>query len=201
MVGAHRIDIKALNTRIKNKGYSPFSENFLSNGFGMHILIKNKIIGIETDELIENETRGENYKTFLWGEYILVNVGYSIYSRKDFNLYPIFGIGQGRLDFRMTQKAKSTFDEIIENPAQCVRLSKNAMLVNLALGGDDVLAKRNRGCCRCGLVLGFRMGYIWTPFQADWKKDDVRIFHGPKSTLSGPYLHLLMGVGGFRIRA
>ena len=48
-----------------------------------------------------------------------------------------------------------------------------------------------------GMVLGVRAGYTFSPFKGDWNMDDLEISGAPETGITGPYIRLMIGGGGF----
>lgn len=198
MFGGSIIDINSLNSRLENKGYSKLSNNFISFGGGGHGIINKVIIGGEGHGLIGKETTSGNYKTSLNCGYGFFNLGYIIYSTRNFNIYPLLGLGGGGMSLKIVERGTPSFDEVLDNPKRSTELSTGGLLIHLSVGTDYLLKK----VCGCGegeggLVFGLRVGYILAPFKGDWEMDGLDISEGPEIGITGPYIRLMIGFGGF----
>jgi hypothetical protein len=200
MVGGSIIDIKDLNSRLEKKGYPKISDNFISLGGGGHVVINNKvIIGGEGYSLIEKEAISGSYKTQLNVDYGFLNLGYIIYSTKKLKVYPLLGLGAGEMSLKIVEKgtSSSSFDDILNNPKRGVDITTGGLLLNLAIGTDYLLNFGGDNKEKWRLVFGLRLGYTFVPVKGDWKMDEVGISGGPDIGITGPYIHLVIGGGGF----
>ena len=201
MLGGGKLDIDALNTQLESTGHSTLSDNFISFGGGGHSLKGRLIIGGEGHGLSAQDTESGDYTIAIGAGYGFFNIGYSLYSTGTLNLYPILGIGGGGLSVRIMEKGTSpSFNQVLNNPKRGVDLSTGGWLLNLALGTDYIFAmekdKRGQG----GFALGLRIGYVFAPIKGDWAMDGMDISGGPDLGITGPYIRLMIGGGGFGVR-
>jgi len=198
MFGGSILDIKTLNSRLESKGYSKFSDNFISFGGGCSQRISNRvIIGGEIHILIGEENEAAiasgNYRTSLTAAYGFFNLGYLVHSKGSLNVYPLLGVGGGGMWLKI---GPHVFDEILENPKRSTELTSAAFLLNLALGTEYQLKLWEDEKGEGGLVLGLRFGYTFAPFKGEWTMDGIDVSGGPKIGITGPYIRLLIGFGG-----
>lgn len=196
MFGGSAIEIKDLNSRLEAQGYSKISDNFFSFGGGCHRIIGRVIIGGEGHRLIGKEVTSKNYKTSLEAGYGFFNLGYIVYSTEKLKVYPLVGLGGGRMTLNIVEKGTSpSFDDVLNNPRRGVELSTGSFLLNFALGADYLLRfdKDEKG--EGGLIFGLRLGYIFAPSRGDWKMGEVDIFGAPDASITGPYIRLMIGCG------
>jgi len=161
MFGGNIIDIKSLNSKLESKGYSKFSDNFISFGGGGHGIIGKVIIGGEGHGLAGRETTSGSYKTSIGAGYGFFNVGYLIYTTGAINIYPILGLGGGGIGVKIIEKGTPSFDEVLDNPKRSAELSTGGFLLNLALGADYLLKLGEDEKGGGGLVFGLRIGYTY----------------------------------------
>ena len=201
MLGGNIIDIKSLNSKLESKGYSKFSDNFISFGGGGHGIIGKVIIGGEGHTLIGEETTSGSYKSSIEAGYGFFNMGYLIYTTGIVNVYPILGLGAGGMSVKIIEKGTPSFDEVLDNPMdnskKSVELSTGGFLLNLAFGADYLLKFGGDEKGGGGLVFGLRIGYTFTPAKGDWEMDGIDISGGPDVGITGPYVRLMVGGGGF----
>jgi len=197
MFGGNIIDIKRLNSKLESKGYSKLSDNFISFGGGGHGIIRKVIIGGEGHGFTGRETTSGNYKTSIGAGYGFFNVGYLIYKTGAINIYPILGLGGGGIGVKIIEKGTPSFDEVLDNPKRSAELSTGGFLLNLALGTDCLLKLGGDEKGGGGLVFGLRIGYTFAPIKGDWEMDGIDISGGPDIGITGPYIHLMIGGGGF----
>jgi len=186
MFGGSIIDIKALNSRLEDKGYSKISDNFVSLGGGGHVIIDRVIIGGEGHGLIEKEVTSESYKTYFGADYGFFNLGYIVYSIGDLRVYPLLGLGGGGMSLNIAERALPSFDEVLNNPKRGVELSTGGFLLDLALGIDYLLKLGKDEKEAGGLIFGLRAGYIFAPIKGDWEMDGVNILVGLMLVLQDP---------------
>jgi hypothetical protein len=198
MFGGSNLDIKSLNKKLESKGYSKFSDNFVSFGGGcFHRKDSRWMIGGEGHFLFVEEQDATiasgNYKTSLSAAYGFFNLGYLAILKGGLNVYPVFGIGGGGMWLKI---AEDSFDKILENPNQGSELSTGVFLLNLALGTDYLLKLKEDEKGESGLVLGVRVGYTYAPFKEDWETSGIQIAGGPELGITGPYVRFMIGGGG-----
>lgn len=198
-IGSSIVDIKALNSRIENKGYSKISDNFISLGGGDYKIINKMIIGGEGYGLIGEETVSGSYKRTIEGGYGFFNLGYILYSTNNLRIYPFLGLGYSTIDLKIIEKGTSSpsFDDVLGNPKRGVDLTINGFCLNLAFETDYLLKIGRDEKKEKELILGLRAGYILTPFKGDWEMSGINISDGPKIGITGPYTCLMIGIGGF----
>ena len=199
MFGVGTLDIKDLNAKLESKGYTAISDNLISMGGGGHGIIKNKvIIGGEGHALVSEETTSGHHTTRIGVGYGLFDLGYIVYSSKDVRVYPLIGLGGGGLSLRIVEEETSlSFDEVLDNPRRSAELVTGGFLVNLALGVDYLLQLNEDERGRGGLIFGLRAGYTLSPVKGDWNLDEVAISGGPDMGITGMYVRLMIGGGGF----
>jgi hypothetical protein len=200
MMGWSMLDLDELNSRLKSKGYTEFSNSFFSIGGGGHGIINKLIIGGQGGTLIGGDEtvnlNASTFKTFVIGGYGLFDVGYLVYSKKGLNVYPMLGMGGGGLTFTIREISTPSFEDLLENPKRKVELIYGGFLVNISLGVDYMIkfAEDEKGTG--GLIVGFKAGYMLAPFTHDWKMDDNDVTGGPDVGFNGPYVKLMFGGGG-----
>ncbi len=202
MFGWSTLDIEALNSRLERKGYSSMSDNFFSVGGGGHGIINNKVIlGGEGQGLIGEEVTSGNYKNSVNIGYGFFNVGYIVYSINQLRLYPLLGIGGGGMNLRIREKPSSlSFDNVLDDPKRSVELSTGGFLLSFAIGMDYLLILGEDEQGKGGLVFGLRAGYTLSPFKSGWKMDEIEISDAPDMGITGPFIRLMFGGGGFEKR-
>jgi len=198
MFGGGKLDIDALNDRLLSQGKPVFNDEFASFGIGF-LNKKNQhwLIGAEGHYLIIDEkdyaaTNG-NYKASLSAACGFIDFGYDVLSSTKLNLYPLIGIGGGGL---WLQIGKNNFNDILDTPERNANLTSFTALFNFALGSDYMIKSSEDTKNKVGLVLGFRAGYIYSPWKGTWWTDNISIDNGPKLGMTGPYLRLMIGIGG-----
>jgi len=196
MAGVQGMDIGDLNSRLRANGYGEFSETFASFGGGGYGINGRFLIGGEGTAVIaggESATiGGEYFKTSLGGGYGLFKLGYIIYRRDGFILYPSFGIGGGGIGLDITQEATIPFDQHLQNPRRKTSLSSGFFLIDLGLGADRLVTVNRKGDEEGGIVFGIHAGYLLAPFRSDWGD----ALNGPDAAIEGGYVRIIIGGGG-----
>ena len=202
MFGTSTLDIDALNSRLKSKGYSGISDGFFSVGGGGHAIINNKvIIGGEGHTLLGDKVTIEKYESSVTVGYGFFNLGYILYSLNQLRLYPLLGIGGGVMNLKIREKPVSlSFDDVLDDPEKSVELSTSGFLMSFAVGMDYLLLLGGDESGRGGLVFGFRAGYTLSPFKSGWQLDEKEISDAPEMGITGPFIRMTFGGGGYNIR-
>ena len=199
MFGRGTLDIDALNSRLERKGYSSVSESFFTTGGGGHWIFSNKlIIGGEIHTLLGDDATSGNYRSSVSVSYGFFDVGYSIYSRRQLSLSPFVGVGGGVMNLKIREKPTPlSFDDVLDNPERSVELWTGGLLLSFAVGLDYLLTLSEDEEGRGGLVFGVRAGYTLSPFKNGWVMDDVELSGSPEMGITGPFIRLIFGGGGF----
>jgi hypothetical protein len=201
MIGSNWLDMDELNSRLRDNGYTEFSDSYLSLGGGGHGIVRGRyLIGGEGHGMLgrtEQSTIGVvDYGTKFSAGYGFFDVGVVAIKSGGFNVYPLLGLGGGGVSLNITQTEIGSFDDILENPDRSSRLTTWGFLINLGLGIDylAVLGDNEQG--EGGIVIGMRTGYIFSPFDGDWNFEGETLPGGPDLGLTGAYLRLTIGGGG-----
>jgi hypothetical protein len=202
LLGGGVLDIHKLNDGLSANGYSKFSDNSFSIGGGGQGVFRQLIIGGEgfafiTDNF-EAVKSGKPYKTSLTGGCGFFNLGYTVFRKNSLSIYPLFGIGGGGYFLNITDRTAASFDDVLTNPGRSSRLNSGAFLLSASLGADYIISPRQemRDGKRGGLLLGFRFGYIVAPVKSNWNLDNLEVFGGPKTGITGPFFHFMIGGAG-----
>ena len=198
-IGIGQFDLSNLNQRLRTRGFETLDGSQVCFGGAGYGIVNGRILlGGEGSGFGQDVASGTQ-KASLSGGWGFFDVGYVVLSRRNFNLFPLLGIGGGGFNFRIVEKAVSpTFDEILDNPKQEANIFTGSFLLNFALGVDYSLifgeSKKGHG----GLLLGILAGYIFDPIKADWKMGDADVLDGPDLRMTGPYVKLIIGGSGTR---
>jgi hypothetical protein len=197
MGGANNINIGELNTRLKSNGYREFSETCISFGGGGYGILNRLVIGGEGFGMsTKNESGtvgGETFKTTLSGGYGLFKLGYVVYRKGGFNLYPAVGFGGGGLALEIAKRETVPFDDILKSPKRHVTLSTGSFLVDIEVGADYLMVLNRKATGEeGGLSFGARLGYLFAPYRSDWGD----ALDGPAIGFDGFYFRLMFGGGG-----
>jgi opacity protein-like surface antigen len=194
LLGGNVIDIDNLNDSLARQNYPNLSDRFLSIGVAGHTLKNGLMFGGEAHQLFGDSTTRDNRETSLSASYGFVNVGYAVYSSDNLDIYPLAGIGLGRLKLRILNKQSASFNDILAHPKRSAALTTRSILLNFALGLDYVVrSPQGQREKTSGLLLGLRVGYTFALSKGDWKEEGVDISDGPETGVTGPYICLALG--------
>jgi hypothetical protein len=199
--GYQHPNLSALNKALTREGFGAVPENYITFGGGGHSIIKNVVIGGEGHSFSGKHTwtdrPGGPVETALDGGYGLFNIGYVVTAKKGLLVYPMLGIGGGGLTLDVSDAPQgATFENMLRNHQQGVKLENGGFLLNFQLAADYMMQGNEKG--RGGLLVGIRGGYMLAPGQWDnWTWNDATIGDGPDASLSGPYVRLTFGAGGY----
>ena len=192
------MDIKKLNTILKTKGYSQFSNNIFGFGGSYHVLFKKIVLDAEGYGFFTGNKKSTvaniKYQTSLNGGYIIFNAGYLVYEKGGVNIFPLVGLGAGGMTLHKTERAVRSFDDNIDS-SRSISVSKAMIILNLALEADKLFINNNR-YCPFGSGIGVRIGYRYSPVQFDWKVVGIDVDGGPDVSFTGPYFRVMFGFGG-----
>jgi hypothetical protein len=197
MIGGTAFDIDPLNSRLKTKGYTEFSDEFFSIGGGFFRKASDRVlVGAEGNLLVGEEKSSvigsNNYSSSAIGGYGFLNTGYLVVENDFLDLYPVIGIGIGGIDFKIGQ---SSFDDILDNPQGAANLNTFSFLPNFALGADYKIKLPENGTDESFLVLGLRGGYALSLYDRGWFMDEFSLSGDPEGGIGGPYLRITIGGG------
>ena len=197
MIGGTEFDIAPLNSRLKTKGYTEFSEEFFSIGGGLFYKPAGRfLVGVEGNLLIGDEKSsvisGKSYSSSAIGGYGFLNTGYLVVENDFLDLYPVLGIGIGGISFKIGQ---SSFEDILDNPYGAANLTTYSLMMNFALGADYKIKLPDNGIDKSFLVIGLRGGYALSIYDSGWFMDEFSLSGDPDGGISGPYLRITIGGG------
>ena len=197
MIGGTAFDIDPLNSRLKTKGYTEFSDEFFSIGGGFFSKASGRVlVGVEGHLLVGEEKSSvigsKSYSSSAIGGYGFLNTGYLMVENDFLDLYPVLGIGIGGIGFKIGQ---SSFDDILDDPQSAATLNTFSFLLNLALGADYKIEMPEIGTDESFLVIGLRGGYALSLFDSGWFMDEFSLSGDPEGGIGGPYFRITIGGG------
>jgi hypothetical protein len=199
---AYGTNFSDMNNLLDKKGFStasPFGIQWGGGGFG---IIKNIIVGGEGyGFFVLAQPEAKNLSVNFGGGFGTFNFGYVVYNTKSFILSPFIGIGGGSNSITVQEKTGETihFDkELLEGKKlKESRVSRGIFALSLGLGGNLLTLGKRTDEGFAGLILGFRLGYIFEPFGSKWKIGDSEVKGIPSSfSLSRIFLNITIGGGG-----
>ena len=198
MFGLNWLNLTELSTKLEAKGFEPLKGNLFSTGGGGYGIIREKILLGGEGHGFQQDVFSDSLKASVGAGYGVFNIGYVVFSEKGFRLFPMIGLGGGSVNLKIVERGVTpTFDEILDNPGRETNISTSGILLQFAVGMDYFLKLGEDEKGGGGLLFGVRVGYIYTPMKADWKMEDMDVLGGPDVRVTGPYVHFIIGGGGF----
>lgn len=199
--GMSTMSVDALNERLTPSQFAPLSNDAVSYGASGYLAIGRALLGATVARSTFGEEGLDNGRTdALSATQGLVTVGYAIVATDRLSIFPQLGVGLGRVEVTLrdrsgagTSAAQPTFDEVTLSPGSESRMSGRHLLYGFG-GGADYLV--SRGGSAKGLVLGVRAGLLASPNRTTWTRNGERIVAGPDAAAGGPYLQVVVGLGG-----
>jgi hypothetical protein len=191
-----------MNKILKNETFPTISPGGIQWGGGGFAVIKNITIGGEGyGFFVLSQPEAKDLKVSFSGGFGTFNLGYVVYNTKSFILSPFIGIGGGSNSITVQEKTGETihFDkELLEGKKlKESRVSRGIFALSLGLGGNLLTLGKRTDEGFAGLILGFRLGYIFEPFGSKWKIGDSEVKGIPSSfSLSRVFFNITIGGGG-----
>ena len=193
-----------MNSLLDKKGFptaSPFGMQWGGGGFG---IIRNIIVGGEGYGffvLSQPESKNLSLRMNFGGGFGTFNFGYVVYNTKSFILFPFIGIGGGSNSITVQEKTGETihFDNELLGGKKLKesRVSRGIFALSLGVGGNLLTLGKRTDEGFAGLILGFRMGYLFEPFGSSWEIRDSEVKDIPSSfSLSRIFFNITIGGGG-----
>lgn len=196
-IGGNWLDLDKLNSTLANNGYSRLPESFFSIGFCNYQVWKGSrfLYGGEGQLLFGEQVEKGEFRTSILGSYGLFNFGYLLNSG-DWNIYPHVGIGGGGSRLRITETGKLSFRDILDNPRRESSLLNAYFMLNVGIGADYIFLKPIKDKKKkFGFGFGVRLGYTFAPWISDWHLDKEKLYGGPETGITGPYIRFMFGQG------
>lgn len=199
--GMSTMSVDALNARMASSQFAPLSNDAVSYGASGYVTIGRALLGAEAARSAFGEEGLDNGRTDdLSATHGMATVAYAIVATDRLSIFPELGVGLGRVDVALrdrsgvgTTAAQPTFDEVAQSPGAESRMSGRHLLYGLG-GGADYLVSR-AGSAK-GVVLGLRAGLLASPNRTTWTRNGEMIVGGPDAAAAGPYLRVVVGLGG-----
>ena len=197
IAGQNMMSLNRLNNTIEQRGFPTVAENYFAYGLGGHVIHNKFVVGIELQRFIEKKkVSPKDFNTSLLGKYSLLNMGYLLYSKKGLMMYPLCGIGMGELKLRVIENNIHSFDDI-DSYQKGSDSKTRSFLVNLGFGLDYFFKFKERKRGKNKLIMGIRLGYLISAVRSDWSVNHIRVGDGPIAGLTGPYVRVIIGLGGW----
>jgi hypothetical protein len=197
IAGQNMLSLNRLNNYIEQRGFPTVTESYFAYGLGGHVIHNKLVVGVELQRFNEKkQITSKDFNTSILGKYSLLNMGYLFYSKKGLMMYPLFGIGLGELKLRVIENNIHSFEDI-DSYQKGSDSKTRSFLVNLGFGLDYFFKfkEKKRGANK--LIMGVRLGYIISAVRSDWSVNHIRVSDGPVVGLTGPYIRVIIGLGGW----
>jgi hypothetical protein len=199
--GMSTMSVDALNARMGSSQFAPLSNDAVTYGASGYVAIGRALLGADVGRSAFGEEGLNNGRTDeLTAMQGMATAAYAIVSTERLSVFPQLGVGMGRLVVSLRDRAGSgttasepTFDEVAQSPGSESRMSGRHLVYGFG-GGADYLVSR-AGASK-GVVLGVRAGMLASPNRTTWTRDGQTVVAGPDAAAGGPYLRVVVGVGG-----
>lgn len=197
IVGNNTFRLNSLNNYLTPRGFPTLAANYLAYGFGGHVIHNKFVLGAEVQRSFgKKQLSTANFNTFLSFKYTTLNIGYLLYSQKGLMTYPLLGFGFGELKLKVMNNEIDSFNDIDKNHNISTSWT-HSFLVNLGMGLDYFVNFNKKMQGKNNLVIGIRAGYLISPIKFNWSIDGIRVGDGPEVGLTGPYIRITIGLGGW----
>jgi len=199
MTGYSRMDPAALNARFSEQGLPALPEGGWFLGGGGHYIFRNLILGGEGGGVISSPATGPRYNVTSSGGYGFLNVGYVVLSRGSILAYPLVGAGGGGMSVLITDRTglPDSFDALLRDPVHQSLLMHGGFMMNFSVGIDWFVGGGQEGSGTGGWLVGLKAGYLLDTADDNWMLDDRKLTGAPAAGMSGFYVRITLGGGGF----
>lgn len=180
-------------------GAPSLGNHHLTVGGGGYAMINDFIIGGSGFSITGETVSTSNLEANASGGAGFFNVGYRVAGGKALNVYPLLGIGGGGLGMEINQTANLTTSDIRSNPGRAITIEQSGWLFDLSMNLEWYPIAGGNENDYGGLMAGLKVGYLYQPFADDWEYEGGDISNTPNFNLSGFYVQLTLGAGGFSI--
>ncbi len=200
--GATVMSVSSINSLLTAANFAGLSTDGISYGLTAHYAFGRALLGVDAGHVTFGEEGLNNGRTDdLNANQLLGTAGYAIYSSKQAIIYPQLGVGIGQFDVTLRDRnggakaspSQPTFAEVAQNPGSTTTLSGSHLLFGVGAGADFLVT---RGTGDVGVVFGIRGGALLSPNRTTWKADGRDVLAGPDASAQGPFLRVVIGIGG-----
>ncbi len=185
-LGAQKMDVDELNDKLDSSYGLELDDVYYTMGGGGYSVMGNLMLGGEGKGVFASSDSNDNRTVMFSGGYGMFNMGYMLYRNKNFGFYPKLGIGGGGMTLEIAEKGADFDDAIFGGMSRYANYA--TMLGDIAVGAIYTYN---------GLVFGLQGGYMHAFSEDEWVIADESLGNGPEIGMSGPYLKIMFGGGGF----
>jgi hypothetical protein len=199
-VGFFKADLRSVNTSLKQFGYRPIKDGFVTLSISNSYSIKRFFIRTEFTYLFPNKTKQDNNVTTRFsGHHLTAGIGYGIIQKPNFILYPYIGLTSFYSKLKFIDNAPvRNMNEVINTPHRSSEISFGNAGLDIGIQVQKLFETENDAYdCpqinRWGTV-GLRIGYQFgLKLKGLYNKDKVS--DGPSFSMQGPYMKVTFGFG------
>lgn len=195
--GGNMVNLNTLNRYLEKGDFPNAEKTYLCFGLGGHVIHNKFVLGLVFQRFLPRKQETEKeFTTATSGKYTVLNMGYLMHSKKGLMIYPLAGIGFGELRLRITENNIQSFGDI-DSLQRGTDSKTRSILVNLGAGADYFFNfdKKKKG--KNNLMVGVRAGWLISAIKFDWRVNYAQVTDGPAAGLTGPYFHVVIGLGGW----
>lgn len=195
--GFNFVNLNTLNRYLEKGDFPPTEKAYFCFGLGGHVIHNKFVLGLVFQHFLPRKQATEKeFTTASTGKYTVLNMGYLVHSKKGLMIYPLAGIGFGELRLRITENNIQSFGDI-DSIQRGSDSKTRSILVNLGAGMDYFFNYDKKKKGKNNLMMGVRVGYLISAIKYDWRVNYAKVADGPPSGLTGPYFHVVIGLGGW----
>ena len=199
-VGSQWLDVSDLNSGLSANGFETFHDPISSWGFESYYVLNGRFVFGGELLYFRDKTSNTTYDQKLNGYWGFLNFGYNVVGKtpKGFHLYPLVGLGAGRMGLRLTESTDLNFTDILADPKRESNLKKWDFLGQTAFGVDYAFGSKWSGDGGGGgFMLGVRAGYQFSFTDSKWKMHEMDIHGDPGAGMSGFFVRIVLGGWGY----
>jgi hypothetical protein len=197
--GYHMYKMDDYNAYFAPDAVPSVSDNGLSLGGGFKVIVRNIVLGGEWSSVLDKTSSSSLIDAKLESSWGMFQVGYVVLAKKGLLVYPKVGIGTFDNDLTLKENRQTTtFDTIAAGNYPGSLLNNRGLLGNAELNVDWMpgFDESSGG----GLVFGLGVGYNMALTDKGWDTYGTQVTGGPGIDLSGFYVALRIGVGGWNLQ-
>ena len=195
--GVSGIGTGNLDERLAARRYPTFGTSAVGLVLGTyHILPGGLSVGGEWHGLIIGDEVHQGRDVGIGGGYGTLGLGYVVELSRGLRVYPRLGLGGGGMGMWFERDSVVNFDDVLADPKPTPDpprepvLSRVSVLMDLGVGAEVLPGGIGRG-----LMFGVRLGYLVAPSSSEWQLYGHDVIGGPATSLRGPYIRGVIGVG------
>ena len=199
--GMSTMSVDALNARMTPSQFAPLSDDAVSYGASGYLAVGRALLGADVARAAFGEEGLNNGRTDeLTALQALATASYALISTERLSIFPQLGVGLGRVQVALrdrsgagTTATQPTFDEVAQAPGTESRMDGRHLLYSFGAGADYLVSRAGSSA---GVVLGMRAGMLVSPNRTTGTRGGQSIVAGPDAAAGGPFVRIVVGLGG-----